>query len=419
MRAVIRKYGGSSLATVAIARRVAGQIAEVHRGGHGIVVVVSARGDTTDDMLRLAAEFGDVRPSRDLDQLLATGECASAALLALALRAQGVPAASLTGPQAGVLATGTPGAGRITAVRPDRILRLLAAKTVVVVAGFQGTDDAGDVVTLGRGGSDTTAVALAAALKASRCDIYTDVDGVYTADPRAVAGARLRPELDVATMTELAVAGAKVIHPHAVRLAAAHGVELQVGNSWTGRRGSVIHPMPPGDALDSGGRVVGVAHDLDVARVMVRARGTGADPRRAVLDVLARCRVPVDFVAHSGPDERTFRMGFTVRRDDAAVILPPLRPALAGTRGTVAVDRNVGKVSVVGSGLLDRTEWTARMTAALSAAGITALWTCVSQQRASVVTPLDRALDAVRVLHQEFGLSRSDVDGAGFEAEAS
>jgi aspartate kinase len=417
MRAVIRKYGGSSLATVARVRRVAGQIAEVHRGGHGVVVVVSARGDATDDMLRLVAEFGDVGPSRDLDQLLATGESASAALLALALRALGVPAASLTGPQAGVLATGTPGAGRITAVRPDRVLRLLAANTVAVVAGFQGldidgVDDAGDVVTLGRGGSDTTAVALAAALQASRCDIYTDVDGVYTADPRVVDGARLRPELDVTTMTELAVAGAKVVHPHAVRLAAAHRVELQVGNSWTGRCGSVICPVP----LDTGSRVAGVAHDLDVARVMVRARGTGADPRRAVLDVLARCRVPVDFVAHSGPDERTFRMGFTVRRDDAAVVLPPLRPALAGIRGTVAVDRKVGKVSVVGSGLLDRTEWTARMTAALSAAGITALWTCVSQQRASVVTPLDRALDAVRALHQEFGLHRSAVDGAGFGA---
>jgi aspartate kinase len=429
MRAVIRKYGGSSLATVARVRRVAGQIAEVHRGGHGVVVVVSARGDATDDMLRLAAEFGDLRPSRDLDQLLATGECASAALLALALRALGVPAASLTGPQAGVLATGTPGAGRITAVRPDRVLRLLAGNTVAVVAGFQGldmhsADDAGDVVTLGRGGSDTTAVALAAALRASRCDIYTDVDGVYTADPRVVADARLRPELDVTTMAELAVAGAKVVHQHAVGLAAVHGVELQVGNSWTGRRGSVIRPVPAAEALDTemldaGSHVLAVAHDLDVARVMARARGTGPDPRRAVLDVLARCRVPVDFVAHSGPDERTFRMGFTVRRDDAAVVLPPLRRALAGTRGTVAVDRNVGKVSVVGSGLLDRTEWTARMTAVLSAAGITALWTCVSQQRASVVTPLDRALDAVRLLHQEFGLSRSAVDGSAIEAEAS
>jgi aspartate kinase len=419
MRAVIRKYGGSSLATAARVRRVAGQIAEVHRGGHGVVVVVSARGDATDDLLRLAAEHGDVRPSKDLDQLLATGECASAALLALALRALGVPAASLTGPQAGVLATGTPGAGRITAVRPDRVLRLLAGNAIVVVAGFQGADDAGDVVTLGRGGSDTTAVALAAALRVSRCDIYTDVDGVYTADPRVVAGARLRPELDLTTMTELAVAGAKVVHPHAVRLAAAHGVELQVGNSWTGWRGSVIHPVRPGDALDTGGDVVGVAHDLDAARVMVRARGTGPDPRHAVLDVLARHRVAVDFVAHSGPDERTFRMGFTVRRDDAAVVLSPLRRALAGSRGTVAVDRNVGKVSVVGSGLLDRTEWTARMTAALSAAGIASLWTCVSQQRASVVIPLDHTLDAVRLLHQEFGLSRSAVDGGGFEAEAS
>jgi aspartate kinase len=419
MRTVIRKYGGSSLATVASMRRVAGQIAEVHRAGYGVVVVVSARGDTTDDLLRLAAEFGDVRPSRDLDQLLATGECASAGLLALALRALGVPAASLTGPQAGVLVSGTPGAGRITAVRTDRVLRLLATNTVAVVAGFQGMDDAGDVVTLGRGGSDTTAVALAAALKASRCDIYTDVDGVYTADPRVVDSARLRPELDVSTMAELAVAGAKVVHPHAVRLAAAHGVEIQVGDSWTGRRGSAIRPVPAAEALDTGDRVVGLAHDLDVARVMVRARGAGPDPVRVVFDVLAEYRAPVDFVAHSGPDERVFRMGFTVRRDDAAVVLPPLRRALTGCRGTVAVDRNVGTVSVVGSGLLDRTDWTARMTTALSAAGITALWTCVSQQRASVVTPLDRALDAVRVLHHEFGLESSAVDGGGVEAEAS
>jgi aspartate kinase len=438
MSTVIRKYGGSSLATVAKVRRVASQIAEIHRAGSAVVVVVSARGDTTDELLRLAGEFGAGQPSRDLDQLLATGECASAALLALALRALDVPAASLTGPQAGILTTGTPGAGRITAVRPDRVRRLLAANTVVVVAGFQGldtqgldthgldsqsTDVAGDVVTLGRGGSDTTAVALAAALGTGRCDIYTDVDGVFTADPRVVAGARLQPDLGVTTMAELAAAGAGVVHPHAVRLAAVHGVELRVGNSWSGRPGSVIRPVPAGGVLDAGSRVVGVAHDLDVARVMVRSRGGRPDPRSAVFsavfDALAHHLVPVDFVSHAGPDERTFRMGFTARRDDAAAIVPSLRRALAGTGGTVAMDRDVGKVSLVGDGLLDGTRWAARMTGALSAAGITALWTYVSQHRAAVVTPLDRVLDAARLLHQEFALGGSDVDSTVQEARAS
>jgi aspartate kinase len=424
MRTVIHKYGGSSLATIAKVRRVASRLAEAHRGGNAVVAVVSARGDTTDELLRLAGQLGAARPTRDLDQLLATGECASAALLALALRAQDVPAASLTGPQAGVLTSGTPGAGRIVAVRPDRIRRLLAENTVVVVAGFQGLDhrsgdgagDAGDVVTLDRGGSDTTAVALAAALGTGRCDIYTDVDGVFTADPRAVAGARLRPELDAPTMAELAVAGARVVHPHAVRLAAAHGVELHVGNSRSGRRGSVIRPEPPAGALDRGGRVVGVAHDLDVARVMIRSRGGGPDQ---VFEVLARCPVPVDFISHSGPDERTFRMGFTVRRADVVTVLVPLRHALAATGGTVTVDRNVGKVSLVGSGLLDRTGWTTRMTTALSAAGITTVWTCLSEHRASVVTARDRAVDAARLLHREFALAESTVDDVTAEAAAS
>jgi aspartate kinase len=410
MRTVIRKYGGSSLATVAKVRRVASQIAEVHRAGHAVVAVVSARGDTTDELLRLAGELGAVRPARDLDQLLATGECASAALLALALRALDVPAASLTGPQAGVLTTGTPGAGRITAVRPGRVRRLLAEGTIVVVAGFQGMDEVGDVVTLGRGGSDTTAVALAVALDAGRCDIYTDVDGVFTADPRVVHDARLHPGVDVTTMAELALAGARVVHPHAVQLAGTHGVELRVGSSWSGTPGSVVHPAGRSQALTTGSRVLGVAHDLDVARVMVRSRGGGRDPRGAVFDVLAHCLVPVDFVSHSGPDERTFRMGFTVPRADTAAVLPPLRHALAEAGGTVTVDQNVGKISLVGSGLLDRTEWAVRMTAALSAAGIATMWTCVSQQRASVVTPLDRAVDAVRLLHQEFALARSGVD---------
>jgi aspartate kinase len=390
MPTLVQKYGGSSLATVAKVHHVARRVAATHRAGNAVVVVVSARGTTTDRLLDLAARVSHVRPERELDQLLATGECASAALLALALAGIGVPAVSLTGAQAGLATTGPHGRGTVAALHPQRVLELLAHGNVVVVAGFQGVNAAGDIVTLGRGGSDTTAVALAARLGADSCAIYTDVDGVYTADPRAVPAARVQPTIDVRVMAEMAAAGARVLHPRSVRLAQAHGVAVHVGNAGAAKPGTLVTVA----GFESHGAVVGVAHDLDVAQVSLRGQRAGA-PTLAVLAALANHAVPADLVGHDGT-----RIGFTVRRADLPRVQRDLRRL-----GRITVDQNVGKVSLVGTGLLDRPEYPARMAAALARAGIATPWLAASQLRISVTTRLDRAVDAVRVLHDEFELA--------------
>jgi len=406
---LVQKYGGSSLATLERVHHVARRVAQAHRTGRGTVVVVSARGDATDELIRLATETSSRRPARELDQLLASGECASAALLAIALHGLRVPAVSLTGPQAGVLASGRHGSGVITAVRTDRMTGLLRDGNVVVVAGFQGLNAEGDIVTLGRGGSDTTAVALAAELRADRCEIYTDVAGVYTADPRVVPDARALVEVDAAVMAEMAFAGAKVLHSRSVELAAMEQIEVHVRSTFARDGGTVITPGSEMKVLETRGVVVAVTHDLDVARVLVHSRGSRKDLAADVLGLFARHSIPVDLVARSGPYEEEFRMGFTVRRSDVPEIRPALEEALAALGGAVVVEANVGKLSLIGMGLLNRPEYTARMLAALSTAGIHTSWISTSQLRTSVTVPLDRLLDAVHILHREFGLDRDEA----------
>jgi aspartate kinase len=404
---LVQKYGGSSLATLERVHHVARRVAEVHRSGQPVVVVVSARGSTTDDLIRLASETGASRPAREVDQLLASGECASAALLAMALHGLGVTAISLTGPQAGVQASGKHGSAVIASIRTDRIMQLLRDGQVVVVAGFQGLNAEGDIATLGRGGSDTTAVALAAALHATRCEIYTDVAGIYTADPRTVGIARVLPTVDAAVMAEMAFAGAKVLHSRSVELAALEDIELHVRSSSSPSSGTVIAGNGS-RLLETRDVVVAITHDLDVARVLVQCAGAKTDLAADVLAVLARYCVPIDLVARSGPYEAEFRMGFTVRRSDVAEIRSPLRDFAAALGGTVVVDENVGKLSMVGMGLLNRPAYTAQMLATLSAAGIFTSWISTSQLRTSAIVPLDRVLDAVDVLHREFNLGRDE-----------
>jgi aspartate kinase len=412
MAVLVQKYGGSSLATLAKVRLVANRVAHEHRAGRATVVVVSARGDTTDDLLRLACEVhpdvqtdAESATAREVDQLLVTGEAAAAAQLALALLRIGVPAVSLTGPQAGIRVTGRHGAAVIDSIDPARVLALLDAGNVVVIGGFHGSTVDGDVATLGRGGSDTTAVAVAAALGAEQCEIFTDVDGVYTPDPRIVPGARKVATVDPGVMAELAFAGAGVLHSRAVELAAMKDVVLHVRNSAGHELGTAVLNTGADGPLETSGAVVAVTHDRDVARILVQARG-GTDLATEVLAILARHSVPVDLIARSGPHEDEFRMGFTIRRSDVAEVRQALEAA-AGTRdGSVRVDENVTKVSLIGTGLLSRPTYIARMTAALSAAGIPTSWVFTSQLRASVTVPADRALDAVTLLHDEFGIGQ-------------
>ncbi len=401
---LVRKYGGTSVADDECLRRVARSIGDAHRTGVPTVVVVSAQGDTTDDLLSRAAAVGErCSTTREVDQLLSTGETASAALLTMTLRSMGVPGISLTGGQAGITAHGPPGAGIVSDVDPTRIGRHLADGTVVVVAGFQGVTPEGDVLTLGRGGSDTTAVALATALGADRCEIWTDVDGVYSSDPRIVPTARLLPVVDIDVMVELAFAGARVLHSRAVELAAARGVGLQVRSAFSDVPGTVIPGRSDRSVLERWG-IVAVTHDHDVARVLVRSAGAGRDLAADLLDILADLHVGADLVARSGPFEEEFRMGFTIRRRDADRVVPALRSAVSNLDGTVVVDERVAKVSIVGTGLLNRPAHTARMLSALADAGIATSWVSVSQLRTSVIVPLDRVLDAVTLLHRRFEL---------------
>jgi aspartate kinase len=418
----VQKYGGSSLATIDQVRLVARTVAEKHRSGKSTVVVVSARGAATDELLRNADQAGRRCNGRETDQLLATGEVASAALLAIALQDLGVPAISLTGTQAGIRTAGGHGSGVIADIDTRRLRRILADGNVAVVAGFQGADDTGEVVTLGRGGSDTTAVALAAALGARSCEICTDVAGVATADPRVVADARVLPTVDVAVMAEMSFAGARVLHPRAVELAARNCVELHVRHSEVrhsevqNSEGSspaesrtIIHAGSEA-VFENHGVVVAIAHDTDVARVLLRSGQRGIDLATEILEILSAHAVPVDLVTRSGPQEDESRMGFTIPRKDGDRAIPAVRKAVADLGATMQVDKNVGKLSLIGMGLLNHPQYTARMLSALTRADIPTSCLSTSQLRTSVVIPLDRVASAVRLLHNEFGLNTGDLD---------
>lgn len=373
-----------------------------------MTVVVSARGGRTDDLLQLAADVGAASPSRELDQLLAVGECESAALMALTLNGLGVPALSLTGHQAGIQATDRHGDALISRIGAARVRAALEGGQVAVVTGFQGVDHGGDIVTLGRGGSDTTAVALAARLRAAACEIFTDVDGVFSADPRILPAARCLPWVQPGVMAEMAFAGARVLHTRCIELAAMEGVEVRVRNVASQAPGTTIVDRQDDRPLETRRAVVAVTHDTDVARVLVHCQDIRRDLAPDVFEVLAEQGTVVDLVARSGPYESEFRMGFTIRRSQVDSVRAALHKVAAGFGGGVHFDENVGKVSVVGMGLLSRPEYTAKLMAALAAAGIPTSWISTSQMRLSVIVPRDLTVDAVETLHRAFDLDRQE-----------
>jgi len=403
---VVRKYGGSSLATTEQIRAVAERVESVHRSGQPIVVVVSARGKTTDHLLQLAAEFNPASSGRELDQLLATGETSSAALLAIALQSRGVPAVALTGPQSGILATGPHGAGVIVEVDTERVVRLLRDGHVVVVAGFQAMTTDGDVITLGRGGSDTTAVAIAAELPTDRGEIYNDGHGVYTADPRVAPSARVMPDVDVEVMTEMSFAGAKVVDSRAVELAALHGVDIHVKHSSISSPGTIIRGEDGEEMLEASVAVAAVVHDLDVARVTMRFHRMEGDSVTGIFRFLAEKSVAVDMATLSGSTENGFSVGMTVRRSELGPVRRSLQAMAARRSGAVEIDDAIGKLSVVGTGLLP--EHAARMLTALTEAAIPASSMAASRLRISALVPDSEAVRAVGVLQSEFGLNLSE-----------
>ncbi|MFG2293057.1 aspartate kinase [Streptomyces sp. NPDC048603] len=399
----VLKFGGTSMGTTPERMRaVAERVAAVHREGHPVVVVVSARGATTDELVADAQSASAAPAAREMDQLLSTGEIVSAALLAIALKEAGVPAVSLTGAQAGIVASGQHGDGRISEVEGSRLREVLRGGTVAVVTGFQAVGATGDVVTLGRGGSDTSAVALAAALGAEVCEIYTDVDGIYNADPRIAADARLLDRVGSTVMAEMAYSGARVLHPRSVELAARAGVSIHVRSAFSEEPGTTVVSDETGEEmLEDAQPVTGIAHDTDVARVVIRP-GTLAHRGTELFAALAEASVSVDLVSRVGDRDIGYGWDFTVARSH----LDAVREVLAGLGCEADVHEPVAKISLVGAGLLSKPETTGRMLAALGRAGIEAYSVSTSQVRTSFTLPKAHCGRAVGLLHREFRLDR-------------
>jgi aspartate kinase len=406
---VVQKYGGSSVATAEHIRAVAKRVGRARESGSDLVVVVSAMGKTTDRLLGLASEVSRDPSPREIDQLLATGEEQSVALLAMALHDRGIPAISLTGPQAGMTVTGRYGSGVISEIRPERIHKLLEEGQVVIVAGFQGMNSLGDVMTLGRGGSDTTAVALAAALGAQRCEIYTDVEGVYSADPRIVEGARRIPVISPEEMAEMSWRGAKVMHPRAIELGALYGVEIHVRSSFDEGPGTVIKGGKDLEHLETRETLAGIVHDLDVSRVTLNGIRTGPGTLSRVFAPLAERGISVDVIVESGVKGGAADVAFTVRRSDFAEARRVAGEVAESLGGMVEGEENLGKVSVVGTGMLNRPGYAARMFDSLGEAGIPIRMVSTSEIQVTCVVPAERVEAAVRQLHKDFELEEKDV----------
>ena len=417
---IVQKYGGSSLATADRIRHVARRIARERANGVDLVVVVSAMGDTTDELLGLAAAITDEPDPRELDMLLATGEHQSATLVSMALHALGMAALSLTGAQAGIRTDTSHGRARIANVDPARVRREIGAGKIVIVAGFQGATDeshaAGEVTTLGRGGSDTTAVALAARLGADRCEIYTDVEGIFTADPRVVPDARLLPIIGYEEMLELAGQGAQVMQTRAVELGWVNGVEIAVRSTFSDHPGTRIKEDPD---VEQRNKVRGLATDRHVAKVTLVAVPDRPGVARAVFEPLAAAGINVDMivqnVGHAGATDLSFTIASTELARARKLLDTVVRQL--GAR-ELTTDSAVAKVSIVGAGIQNAPGYAARMFGALADAGINIEMISTSEIRITCIIAEDDVEKAARALHAAFALERPDTAGAGATAAA-
>ncbi len=411
MGLVVQKYGGSSVSDAERIKRVAERIVATRKAGHDVCVVVSAMGDTTDELLELAQQVSPLPPGRELDMLLTAGERISMALLAMAIQSLGLEARSFTGSQAGVITDSVHGKARIIDVTPGRIADALAAGAIAIVAGFQGvSQDSKDITTLGRGGSDTTAVALAAALSAEVCEIYTDVDGVFSADPRLVPSARQLPQVSYEEMLELAACGARILHLRCVEYARRYGVRIVVRSSFSSKPGTTV----TGDLPVEQAIISGVAHDLSEARVTVVGVPDKPGEAAAIFRAVADAEVNIDMIVQnvSGATDRT-DISFTLPKADLAGAVAALAK-LQDQVGFEAVlsDEHIGKVSLVGAGMKSHPGVTATFFEALAGARINAEAISTSEIRISVVCRDTDVPAAVRAVHEAFELG----DGSGEDA---
>jgi len=406
MALIVQKYGGSSAADVEKIKGIARRVIACKERGDQVVVVISAMGDTTDELLALARGVTSQPDERELDVLLSTGEVVSSALLAMALQSTGHGAVSLNGGQAGIQTDNSYSRARIRAVVPQRILKELDKGNIVVVAGFQGITEEMDVVTLGRGGSDTTAVALAVSLGAEACHIYTDVEGVFTADPRIVPEARRLEEIDYDEMLELATYGAKVMHSRAVEIGKIYDMPILVACSFADRPGTVIHG---GTAMELHNKVRGIAHDLNVAKVTVLGVPDKPGIASAIFEPLADAGVSVDTIVQNTSVDGITDLTFTVASNDldkAAGIVEPISRSI-GAKGYQSA-AELGKVSIVGTGMQNAPGYAARMFTALYNAGINIELITTSEIRITCIVNEEKLSDAVRALHKAFRLEEAD-----------
>ena len=397
---IVQKFGGSSVADAARIRNVAGIIAERFLEGNDIVVVLSAQGDTTDDLLEKAAEINPSPSKRELDMLLATGEQQSIALMAMCLEGMGLPVVSLTGWQVGIRTDAAYGSARIRRVDAERLRRELDKRRIVLVAGFQGVNKFDDYTTLGRGGSDTTAVALAAALHADRCQIYTDVEGVYTADPRKVPGAKKLDEITYDEMLELASMGAQVLMNRSVQLAKRYGVELEVLSSLVRAPGTKVKEVTK--RMEEM-KVTGIAKDDKVARVTVMGVPDRPGSAFRVLNTVAKAGVNIDMIIQANSTADTNDMSFTVAEADAERTCQALaeRQSAIGF-GNITVDQNIAKVSVVGAGMMSSVGIASVVFEALNDEHINIQMINSSEIKISCVIDAASADRAVAAIHRKF-----------------
>lgn len=402
MALIVQKYGGSSVATAERILSVARRIVATKDAGNSVVVVVSAMGKTTDELIRLSQQVAPEPDERELDLLLSTGETVSCTLMAMALRGMGHEAVSLTAGQAGIHTDSFYGRARIKSVDSTRLRRELDAGKIVIVAGFQGITDEFDVTTLGRGGSDTTAVAIAVALKADRCDIFTDVDGVYTADPRLVPQASKLDEISYQDMLEMAQLGSKVMHPRSVELGEAYGVPIMVRSSFNDEPGTLIHEV---SRMETRSRVRGIAHDLNVGKIALVGVPDRPGLAASVFQPLAEAGISVDVIVQNVTVEGATDLSFTVARGDLPKAMRIIEPvAQRITAKQLLSSDNQGKVSVVGAGIQSAPGIAATTFQALYEAGINIEMITTSEIRITCIVDREKVQVAVQKLHATFEL---------------
>lgn len=406
MGIVVQKFGGSSVASPEHIKNVAQRIIETKEQGNQVITVVSAMGDSTDDLLALANAITKNPPHREMDMLLATGEQVSISLLSMAIKERGYNVVSLTGSQAGIYTDTMHKKAKITRIDNSRLKNELDSGKIIIVAGFQGKTEGGEITTLGRGGSDTTAVAIAGAVGADVCEIYTDVDGVYTTDPRIVSNARKLDSISYDEMLELASLGALVLQTRAVEYAKKYDVKICVRSSFNHNKGTIVEEA---SLMEKTRLVSGVAHDLDVAKVTIYGVPDVPGIAQKVFKSLAEASINVDMIVQSNPKGNHNDISFTVGLEDrkkAMDLMETLKVEL-GAEGVTLRD-NLAKISIVGAGMQSNAGVAANMFEALAEAGINIELITTSEIKVSCLVELDQSKKAVQVIHDKFRLGEED-----------